>query len=116
VELLSTGQVRVKRLNPAATVAFSARPERRFDPDAFHSLRVTVRGDAMDAALDGQSLSFDQAGVVRTRVDVPARWEALTPPGKNQGAAGVAFACEGYRGQAGGQEVRNIRVRTDLSR
>ncbi len=110
VQLLSAGQVRVKRLHPAAAIAFSARPD-RFDPDAFHSLKVSVRGAAMEAALDGGALVFDQGGVQRPTVDLPPAWETASPPGKNQGAAGVAFASEGYRNQVGGQETRNVRVR-----
>jgi len=109
VELLSTGQVRVKRLYPAATVAFCS-PIERFNPEVFHALRVSVKGAALVAALDSREVVFDQAGLRGARVALPPVWETVSSKGNNQGAAGVAFACEGYPGQVGGQEACNIKV------
>jgi hypothetical protein len=62
-------------------------------------------------ALDGRVLEFDQAGMRRTQVHIPPDWESASPKGRNHGSAGMAFSCEGNRGRASGQEVRNIRVR-----
>jgi len=109
VQLKSTGQVRVRRLNPSSTVAFSEVPP-QFDPDRFHKVKAVVRGETLIVSVDDRVLEFDQGGARRSQERIPADWESASPKGKNQGAAGIAFSAEGNRGKAGGQEARNIRV------
>jgi DNA-binding winged helix-turn-helix (wHTH) protein len=110
VLLLSTGQVRVRRLHPAAVVAFSERSA-RFDPGEFHKLTATVRGESIEVVLDGERVLFDVGGVKTHRVPAPPAWEKASPPGTNRGSAGVAFASEPFRNRIGGHEARNIRLR-----
>ena len=110
VQLLSTGQVRVKRLNPVAVVAFSAIPD-QFDSAAFHKLEASINGDVLEVALDGRLVTFDQAGAQVTAVRIPSVWETAASPGTNSGTAGIAFTSEAYTGaRIGGQEARNIRL------
>jgi len=111
VQLISTGMVKIKRLNPWAMVAFSE-ADPAFDTANFHHLEMEVRGESLEIWLDGKVLSFDQGGNRVTHVQVPPAW--LGPPavGFNQGAAGVAFATlPEDRGLAGGQRARNLEVR-----
>ena len=110
VQLDSTGQVRVRRLHPNAILAFSDALE-GFDPKVFHRLEAAVRGETLEVALDGHVVTFDARGVRTTRVPIVAAWENASPKGNNGGSAGIAFSCSRNRGQAGGQEARNIRVR-----
>jgi hypothetical protein len=109
VQLTSRGQVRVRRLHPIATIAFTDIPG-GFDPDAFHRLAVNVRGSSLEASLDGRPLEFDQAGARVFQVNLPPAWETASPRGVNRGSAGVAFGCDANRGKIGGQEARNIRL------
>jgi DNA-binding winged helix-turn-helix (wHTH) protein len=109
VQLKSTGQVRVRRLNPSGTVAFTAVPD-RFDPHIFHRLKTSVMGNRLRVELDHKPLEFDQVGTRTMEVAVPPDWESSTPRGQNHGAAGIGFSAEGNRFLSGGQEVRNIRV------
>ncbi|MFN7938430.1 MAG: LamG-like jellyroll fold domain-containing protein [Bryobacteraceae bacterium] len=109
VQLLSTGQVRIRRLNPSSTIAFTAVPP-IFDPNAFHKLSTHVKGDSLIVHLDGQPLAFDQAGRTVNAVQLAPAWESATPKGRNRGAAGIAFSAEANRHQAGGQQARNIRI------
>ncbi len=109
VQLRSNGQVRVRRLNPYTTIAFSG-PEPGFDANAFHRLSVTARGDALIVTVDGRVMTFDQAGANVTEVRLAPEWEKLAPKGKNRGAAGIAFSAESNRNHATGQQARNIRL------
>ena len=109
VQLRSNGQVRVRRLNPYATIAFSA-PNPAFDPAMFHRLSATARGETLQVSVDGKAVTFDQAGAAVTAVRLAPEWENLTPKGKNRGAAGIAFGAESNRNQASGQQVRQVRV------
>lgn len=110
VVLESSGLVRVRRLHPVAIIAYSTAPE-HFDPNIFHKIEVAVHGETLQVALDGRVLTFDVAGAQQSVLPIPPTWENASPPGKNAGNAGVAFGCPGYRGQVGGQEARNIRVK-----
>ena len=109
VRLDSTGRVRVLSLYPFATVALSE-PMNRFDSGAFHNLEVAVKAETLEVSLDGKLLSFDVAGARRTLLDIPAVWNTAAPKGLDGGSAGIAFSCIRNRGQAGGQEARNIHV------
>ncbi|MBI4908749.1 MAG: winged helix-turn-helix domain-containing protein [Acidobacteria bacterium] len=110
VQLQSDGQVRIKRMHPNATVAFTPVAP-GFDPTTFHHVEVEARGEGLRVWLDGKELAFDVAGQQTNRVPIPPLWETTSPRGTNHGAAGVAFGCFRNRGQAGGQEARNIRIR-----
>ena len=110
VQLGSTGQVRVKRLQPAATIAFSATPP-VFDAGQFHRLSVQARGEALKVALDGKTLSFDQSGAITETIRMLPAWETARPKGIDEGSAGIAFSPHEARTVFGGQEARNIRVR-----
>ena len=109
VQLHSNGVVRVKRLNPHAIVAFAAaRPG--FDPAVFHHLEISARGRELTVRLDGDLLSFDQAGQAVTTVEIPSVWEGPPAVGHNDGAAGMAFGSELLNSQIGGQQVKNLMV------
>ncbi len=109
VQLHSTGEVRVKRLNPVATVASSGMPA-SFNSTVFHTLEMAAQGNNLQVALDGRLLSFTQNGSVTTTVSIPPAW--LGPPlvGFNEGAAGIAFGAEDNPGLIGGQRARNLVV------
>ncbi|MBS1828356.1 MAG: winged helix-turn-helix domain-containing protein [Acidobacteria bacterium] len=109
VHLDSKGQVRVMRLHPMATIAFSE-PVSSFDAGAFHRLEARVRGDSLQVSLDGRVVSFDCSGAKRTDVPLASAWEQASPQGHNNGTAGIGFGCSQNRGSAGGQVARNIRV------
>ena len=106
VLLRSDGEVAVRRLNPQEIVAYRPAPP-GFDSGAFHSLEVAVRGEALEAALDGAALEFEQAGKASRAVSIPPGWERPRKVGTNQGAAGILFLTSD-RTQAGGQQARNI--------
>lgn len=110
VLLDSTGQVRVRRLHPGAVLAFSNAVE-GFDPEAFHNLEVAVHGETLEVALDGRLVTFDASGAKMTSLPLQPAWLSASPKGSNGGAGGIAFSCTRNRGQAGGQEARNIRVK-----
>ena len=109
VQLAWNGQVRVKRLHPSATIAFSA-PQADFDGSQFHRLAVQARGEALKVALDGRTLTFDQSGAATETMKIPPAWESAKPKGTNEGAAGIAFNPDDTRSIFGAQEVRNVRV------
>ena len=109
VQLASSGQVRVLRLHPQATVAFTGVPSAH-DPAAFHRLVASASGRNLQVAQDGRLLEFDAGGTRTSTVDLAPAWETATPVGHNNGSAGIAFSAAGNRDQAGGQEARNIRV------
>jgi len=110
VQLKSNGHVAMRRLHPASTVAFTVSVPAGFDPSKFHRLAVEVKGGSARVWLDGELLTFDQAGRKTSEVDLPAAWETAEPKGRNGGAAGFAVGAEANRTKAGGQEIRNIRV------
>ena len=114
VQLLSTGTVKVKRLNPPAVVAFS-KPPPGFDPAVFHQLETEARGASLTVRLDGSAVVFDQRGKPVQSVSIPSTWNGPPPVGQNQGTAGIAFGAEDNRTQLGGQQARNVRI-TQLSR
>lgn len=64
-----------------------------------------------DSKHAGREVEFEEGGRRTKAVKLTAAWESATPPGANQGAAGVAFGSPQNRGRAGGQEARAIRVR-----
>ena len=109
VRLDSTGQVRVQRLHPSLIMGFSS-PPARFDPSVFHKLEAAVHGQTLEVALDGRPVTFDVSGVQQKVLEIPPAWETASPKGNNDGSAGIAFSCRTNRGQAGGQEARDIRV------
>jgi DNA-binding winged helix-turn-helix (wHTH) protein len=110
VSLVSTGMVKLRRLNPLAVVAFSDEVP-HFDSSAFHHLEMEARSETLEVWLDGESVSFDQGGSRTTRVRIPPTWNGPPVVGTNQGAAGVAFGTLGEdRGLAGGQRARGLRV------
>ncbi len=103
VQLHSTGEVKVKRLNSGATVAFTGRPV-LFNANIFHALEIAAQGDNLQVALDGRLQTFNQDGKLSTTVTIPN-----TGLG-NQGAAGLAFGAEDNRGKIGGQRADNLIV------
>jgi hypothetical protein len=76
----------------------------------FHKQEIAVKEETLQVA-DGQVLTFDEGGERRTDVSIPPLWEKASPPGRNQGAAGIAFACDRNRRKVTGREARNIRVK-----
>jgi hypothetical protein len=109
VQLHSTGEVKVKRLNPAATVAVSEKPP-RFDAAIFHTLEIAAQGETLQVALDGRLLTFRQDGASVTTVAIPATWQGPPGVGFNDGTAGIIFAAEDNRGRIGGQRADNLVV------
>ncbi|MCX6619815.1 MAG: hypothetical protein NTY38_01795, partial [Acidobacteria bacterium] len=94
VQLWSTGEVKVKKLNPQEIVASSAAPA-GFDASAVHQLRTLIQGGTLTVWLDGRQVTTVAAGATT---------------GFNDGAAGISFGCEPNRGQIGGQKIRNLVV------
>jgi len=103
IQLWSTGEVRVRRLNPQAVVAFSSIPN--FDSTVFHHMEVEARGNAMKASIDGRPIVFTQEGKSVESVAIPPAWEGV---GYNRGTAGIFFSSMDARGEAGGQQARNF--------
>ena len=103
VQLDSTGQVTVKRLNPQSVVAFT-KASTSFDNTVFHTLETALQGTTLQVALDGQLLSFNQGGSPVTSVTIAAT------SGSNDGAAGISFGAEPNRGLIGGQRADNLVV------
>lgn len=108
VQVDSTGVVRVRRLNPHEVVAFSA-PVKGFDGGAFHRLDVAAHGEAVEVALDGRRVTFEQAGAKVEAVAIPPIWMGPPAVGSNEGAAGIAFSAT-RRTRAGGQEIQNLKL------
>ncbi|MFN7939609.1 MAG: LamG-like jellyroll fold domain-containing protein [Bryobacteraceae bacterium] len=106
VRLHSSGIVTVRRLNPMSTVAFT-RPRPNFDPARFHTLEVALKANTLEAALDGELLTFEQAGRSVPTVALHPDWEGPPPVGENRGSTGIYFGAEGNRGLLGGQQARN---------
>jgi hypothetical protein len=104
VQLISTGVVRVKTLNPFVTFATTAAPA-FFDPTFLHTIEVTVKGNALQVTLDGQLQLFTQNGASVTTLALPA---AVA----NDGTVGISFGSEDNPGQAGGQRAANLVIST----
>lgn len=109
VQLHSTGMVSVKCLNPVHTVALT-QPVADFDSRVFHRLEVVVRGEELEASLDGRALAFQQGDHTTRIVQVQPHWERPAQIGKNHGAVGIAFSSEPLRPKAGGQQARGFTV------
>ena len=109
VQLHSTGQIKLKLLNPEATVAASRVPA-AFDNTVMHRLEVSMRRDRLWVPLDGVLQVFDQNGTRLTSVPIPAVWERPPAVGVNEGAAGIAFGAEDNPDQIGGQRADNLVV------
>ena len=109
VQLHSTGMVSVKCLNPVHTVALTL-PATGFDSRVFHRLEVVVRGEELEASLDGRALAFQQGDHTTRIVQVQPHWERPAQIGKNHGAVGIAFSSEPLRPKAGGQQARGFTV------
>ncbi len=110
VQLDSTGVVRVKCLNPWTAVAIS-QPIDRFDPAQYHHMEVVARGEALQVQVDGTPIPFQQNSKVSATVSIPEAWAGPPRVGKNEGAAGIAFAARN-RGAAGGQVARNFVIKS----
>ena len=109
VQLHSTGQIKLKLLNPEATVAASRVPA-AFDNTVMHRLEVSMRRDRLWVALDGVLQVFDQDDTRVISVPIPAVWERPPAVGVNEGAAGIAFGAEDNPDQIGGQRADNLVV------
>ena len=109
VQLHSTGMVSVKCLNPVHTVALTL-PATGFDSRVFHRLDLMVRGEELEASLDGRALTFHQGDHTTRIVQVQPHWERPAQIGKNHGAVGIAFSSEPLRPKAGGQQARGFTV------
>lgn len=70
VQLHSSGEVKVRGLNPNAIIAFSGIPA-LFDNAIFHKLEIAAQGDQLQAALDGHLLTFNQNDALVTAVALP---------------------------------------------
>jgi len=99
--LTSTGEVRLRGLNPNAVIATTGIPT-SFNAAVFHKLETVARGASLQIWLDGARLTFTQNGGAVTTLELPAT------NGSNDGTAGIAFAYEDNRGKAGGQKARNL--------
>ncbi|MBI2919276.1 MAG: hypothetical protein HYY01_14980, partial [Chloroflexi bacterium] len=111
VQLHSTGEVKVKRLNPHAVVATTGQPA-SFDSKAFHTLEIAAQGNTLQVALDKRLLTFNQDGKLVSTVSIPPAWES-PQVGFNQGAAGISFGTgDKDRGLIGGQRADNLVVTT----
>lgn len=117
VMLHSTGEVKIRRLNPVAVVAFSP-PKARFDDNVFHQLAVSVRRAEVRVWLDDALVVFDQDGRMTAAVTISAAWEGPPRLGSNEGAAGISFACWGHSDCKGTQAARNVCIvpASDLDR
>ena len=109
VQLHSTGQIKIKLLNPEDTVAATRVPA-SFDNTVMHTLEVSMRRARVWVALDGVLQVFDQDDARLTSVPIPAVWDRLPAVGVNEGAAGIAFGAEDNPGQIGGQRADNLVV------
>ena len=109
VQLHSTGQIKIKLLNPEDTVAATRVPA-SFDNTVMHTLEVSMRRDRLWVALDGVLQVFDQDDARLTSVPIPAVWDRLPAVGVNEGAAGIAFGAEDNPDQIGGQRADNLVV------
>lgn len=109
VQLLSTGQVRVQRLNPMSAIAFSEAPP-SFDASRFHHLAADVKASSLEVQLDRRPVLFDVGGARQRTVPLDPKWETTVPPGRNRGSVGIAFGASRNRSAAGGQRARRITV------
>ena len=103
IELVSTGEVKVKDANSGAIVASTAKPA-TFDNTVFHTLEAAAQGSQMQVALDGQLLAFTQGSASTTTLAIP------DTGGSNDGTAGIAFGRENAWPAIGGQSARNLIV------
>ena len=103
VQLKSTGEIQIKRLNPWGMIATSGIPA-SFDPTAMHHIETAAGGNRLQVTLDGKLQTFEQNNEPVTTVQIPAT------AGSNNGTAGIAFGAEANRGQIGGQRADNVVV------
>jgi hypothetical protein len=103
VQLWSSGELKVRGLNPW-TVLASAAPRADFDASRFHRLEVAAGDNALQVMLDGELVAFTLGALPTTVVMLPSTGESI------DGTAGLAFGAEANRGQAGGQRVDNLAV------
>lgn len=103
VQLQSSGEIKLKRLNPFSEIASTCKPA-SFDASATHILEIAAGGNQLQVALDGRLQTFQQTNQFRTAVPIPAT------SGSNDGTAGIAFGAEQNRGLIGGQRADNIVV------
>jgi len=108
VMLSSTGDVQVRRLNPASTVAHAQIPD--FDAFRFHDLTAEARGGHVRVWIDGAPITFDVAGQPEVAVPILPVWDGPPKVGNNGGAAGLIFAAVYHRRQIGGQKARNFSI------
>lgn len=103
VQLKSSGEIQIKRLNPWSMIATSGIPA-SFDPNAMHHIEIAAGGNNLQVALDGKLQTFMQDNEPVTKVQIPAT------AGSNNGTVGIAFGAEANRGQIGGQRADNVQV------
>lgn len=103
VQLQSSGEIKIKQLNPFAEIASTCQPA-SFDASAIHILEIAAGGNQLQVALDGRLQTFQQNNALITAVPIPPT------SGSNDGAAGIAFGAEQNRGQIGGQRADNLIV------
>jgi len=103
IQLVSTGEVKVRNTSSAAIVASTGKPA-AFDNTVFHTLEAAAQGGQMQVALDGQLLTFTQGSASTTTVAMP------DTGGSNDGTAGIAFGRENAWPAIGGQSARNLIV------
>ena len=102
VQLVSTGEVRIRGLNPFGTIATTGVPG-PFNAAVVHTLVSAAQGNRLQVSLDGRVLTSTQNGSSVNAVTLPAS-------GANDGAVGIAFGSDDNRGLAGGQRATNLLI------
>jgi len=105
VQLDSSGEVQVRRLDTFQQVAVSDAPA-DFDASLMHTIEVAVRGQSAEVTIDGRLRLFRQGAGVSGRSTV----NVIPTAGSNDGGAGLAFGAEDGPASPGGQQLDNIRV------
>ena len=105
VQLDSSGEVRVQRLDTFQQIAVSDAPA-DFDAAVMHTIEVAVRGQTAEVTVDRRLRLFRQGAGVSGRSTV----NVIPTAGSNEGGAGLAFGAEDGPASPGGQQLDNIRV------
>ena len=104
VVLDSSGQVRVRQLNPDVVLATSPVPI-GFDASVPHTIEIAVRREQLEVAVDGRQRTFTQGNLAGRRQ------VTLQPSaGMNEGGAGLAFGADTGPAAALGQTLDNLVV------
>jgi hypothetical protein len=104
VVLDSSGEVRVRQLNPDVVIGSSPAPD-GFDSSVPHSIEIAVLREKLEVAIDGRHRSFTQG-------NVSGRRQVTLQPtgGMNDGGAGIAFGADAGSASALGQTLDDLVV------